>query len=154
MELEREVDFCLEAQTPEDARALLAHPERALARLGVFRDLELSGRELRGTLVAALALLGEVRFPFRARFEHAGEAATLHPLDAGDEALRAELSGRAWLEGSRVCYRARVRLAAHLPEGEKWGGRAFKKMAEAAFVRTLERTLAGLGRSAGPGLLD
>lgn len=154
MELERDVDFYLEAETPEAARALLAHPERALARLGVFRDLELSGDELRGALVAAFALLGEVRFPFRARFEHAGDAATLSPLETAGEALRAELAGRARLEGSRVCYRARVRLSARLPEGEKWGGRAFKKMAEAAFARTLERTLAGLNRPGEAGLLD
>ncbi|WP_456412892.1 DUF3809 family protein [Oceanithermus profundus] len=154
MELERDVAFCLAAADPAAAQALLERPQEALGRLAVFRDLELSGDELRGALVAPFALLGEVRFPFRARFTTRGETASLEPLDPGADDLAAELSGRARREGSQVCYRARVRLRVRLPEGEKWGGRAFKKMAEAAFARTLERTLADVNRGAHGGLLD
>jgi len=154
VELERNVSFCLDAADPEAARQLLARPDRALARLAVFQDLELNGEELTGALVAPFALLGEVRFPFRSRFTQSGETARLDACETGDGDLTAELAGRARVEGARVCYRARVHLRIRLPEGDKWGGRAFRKMAEAAFARTLERTLAAVNRSADGGLLD
>jgi len=154
VELERDVAFCLDTPNPEEARELLTCPDRALARLAVFRDLELNGEELTGALVAPFALLGEVRFPFRSRFTQSGETARLDACETGDGDLAAELAGRARLEGARVCYRARVRLRIRLPEGEKWGGRAFRKMAEAAFARTLERTLASIDATTGKGLLD
>ena len=154
MELEREIAFCLEAASPEEAGRLLARPDRALARLGVFEGLDLRDGVLQGALAATLVILGRVRFPFRSRFEPGETEARLEALAPEGEELGARLSGRSWLDGARVCYRARVRLCAHLPEGEKWGGRAFKKMAEATFARTLERTLAAANRPAGTGLLD
>jgi len=154
VELERNVDFCLNAEAPETARELLVRPDKALQRLPVFRDLHLEGDILEGCLTTTIALLGEVSFPFRARFCFSGETAELHPLESAGGDLHAELAGKARVEGERVCYRASVRLRAHLPEGEKWGGRAFKKMAEAAFARVLERTLTNLDRSESAGLLD
>ncbi|HGY09753.1 MAG TPA: DUF3809 domain-containing protein [Oceanithermus profundus] len=154
MELEREIAFCLEAASPEEARELLAQPDRALARLEAFEDLKLQGDVLQGALAATVALLGKVRFPFRSRFAPGEAGARLEALAPEAGELSARLSGRSWLEGSRVCYDARVRLCARLPEGEKWGGRAFRKMAEAAFARALERTLASTDRRADAGLLD
>ena len=142
MRLERLIECCLPAESPEGARALLADPAAALGRLRVFRDLELSGDVLQGSLAAPFALVGEVRFPFSSRFELAGDSArltALPPPEAGDTA--AELDGLARLDGVRVCYRAEVALELALPQGEKWGGRAFHKMAEAAFERVLARTL-------------
>lgn len=154
MELQRDVSFCLDAASPEEAQVLLAHPERALSRLEVFRDLDLNGAELSGALVAPFALLGEVRFPFRSRFSHGGKEARLEAGEPASKELAAELAGSARVEGARVCYRARVRLHVRLPEGEKWGGRAFRKMAEAAFARTLERTLAAVNQGNHSGLLE
>jgi hypothetical protein len=154
VEIERDVTFCLETGSPEAARRLLARPDEALRRIPVFRNLRLEGDELQGQLTAAFALLGEVHFPFRSRFTLAGAEAGLEDLDPGPHELRARLNGRARLEAHRVCYRARVHLEVRLPEGEKWGGRVFKKMAEAAFERTLERTLAGLIHTENAGLLD
>ncbi|WP_456476239.1 DUF3809 family protein [Oceanithermus sp.] len=142
MRLERDVAFRLETASEEEARKLLVSPQRALAQLPVFQDLRLEGAVLSGALVAPFAMLGEVRFPFRARFTGGREEARLEPLplsEPGD--LRAELAGEARREGAGVTYRARIVLHILLPEGEKWGGRAFKKMAEAAFARTLARTL-------------
>ena len=146
MRLERQISFCLEARDPTEASALLAAPERALARLAVFRDLKLMNGVLSGALAAPFVLIGEVRFPFRSRFELGGDMARLEPEPLANEGdAAAELSGSARTEGNRVCYQARVALELYLPEGEKWGGRAFRKMAEAAFERTLKRTLHEIG---------
>ena len=142
MRLERQISFCLRAEDPAEARSLLAAPERALARLAVFRDLKLMDGVLSGALAAPFALIGEVRFPFRSRFELDGDSARLEPeplADRGDAV--AELGGSARAKGDRVCYQAQVALELRLPEGDKWGGRAFRKMAEAAFEKTLKRTL-------------
>ncbi|WP_457630655.1 DUF3809 family protein [Oceanithermus sp.] len=142
MRLERRVKFCLQAADADEAGRLLAAPQLALARLRVFRDLELEDGVLSGALAAPFVLIGEVRFPFRSRFLLGERTAELTPLPLESEAeSAAELAGTAELAGDRVCYQADVALQLSLPEGEKWGGRAFRKMAEAAFERTLARTL-------------
>ena len=142
MRLERRVQFCLQANDPVSARKLLATPDTALARLSVFKDLTLKDGVLEGVLAAPFVLIGEVRFPFRSRFTLRANEAELTPLpQREDNDTRAVLSGTARLNGDRVCYEASVALQLSLPEGEKWGGRAFRKMAEAAFERTLTRTL-------------
>jgi len=152
MRLEREIEFRLQTRSEEEAQRLLASPLEALGRLQVFRDLSLEGNELSGALVAPFAILGEVRFPFRARFRSAGSDAWLEPLPPDDPAsdLWAELEGQARRERADVAYRARIALHIHLPEGEKWGGKAFRKLAEAAFTRTLTRTLDLLGNPTQP----
>jgi len=146
MELARQVRFCLQAEDPASARRLLEKPEEALGRLRVFRDLTLQGDVLSGVLAAPFALMGELRFPFSSRFSLHNDVGKLTPLpSANDAESAAELAGTARLEGDRVCYEADVLLRLSLPEGEKWGGRAFRKMAEAAFERILNRTLNELG---------
>ncbi len=148
LRLERSLTFCLQAANPQEARRWLQDPTLALSQIKVFRDLELKGGVLSGFMAAPFAIVGEVRFPFRSRFRLEAEAGTLTPI-AADEATSsdtsAELGGRARLEGDRVCFQAELLLRLNLPEGEKWGGRAFRKMAEAAFERTLSRTLHDLG---------
>jgi len=139
--LKRSVHFCLSAGSEAAALELMGQPHHALAKLPVFRELKLENRVLSGFLAAPFALLGEVRFPFSSRFEVAGETARLEPLPATDEELRAELSGKATVQGKEVCYQALIRLDIDLPQGEKWGGKAFRKMAEAAFERVLDATL-------------
>ncbi|WP_457637423.1 DUF3809 family protein [Oceanithermus sp.] len=142
MQLERKVRFCLQAGDPSSAHELLAAPEVALSRFHVFKDLALKDGVLEGVLAAPFVLIGEVRFPFRSRFSLHGSEAELTPLpQQGDGETYAELAGVARASEDRVCYEARVVLQLNLPEGEKWGGRAFRKMAEAAFERTLTRTL-------------
>ena len=148
MRLERSLDFCLQAASASEARTWLQDPVMALSRIKVFRDLKLEGGVLSGYLAAPFALIGEVRFPFRSRFSAGPDSAELTPLEPAEGENRdtaAELGGRAWLEEDRVCYQASLLLEFTLPKGEKWGGRAFRKMAEAAFERTLSRTLQELG---------
>ena len=41
--------------------------------------------------------------------------------------------------GAEIEYRLRVAVHLEVPLGDKWGGRAFAKMAEATAARTLER---------------
>jgi len=144
LRLERSLNFCLQAADSAEAQTWLQDPVAALSRIKVFRDLKLEGNVLSGYLAASFALIGEVRFPFRSRFSASPDSAELTPLEpaAGEKRETvAELGGRARLEGDRVCYQAELALELNLPEGEKWGGRAFRKMAEAAFERTLSRTL-------------
>lgn len=148
MRLERTLNFCLQASNPQEARRWLQDPTLALSKISVFRDLSLKDGVLSGSLVAPFAIVGEVRFPFRSYFNPDDDFAVLTPAeldsDGSGETL-AQLGGRARLDGDRVCYQAELRLHLNWPEGEKWGGRAFRKMAEAAFERTLSRTLRELG---------
>ena len=144
MHLKRSLDFCLQAADSAEARMWLQDPVTALSRIKVFRNLKLDDGILSGHLAASFALIGEVRFPFRSRFSTAADSAELFPLGLPAEQnseTMAKLGGRAWLNGDRVCYQAELELELNMPEGEKWGGRAFRKMAEAAFERTISRTL-------------
>lgn len=122
----------------------LRDPVVALSRIRVFRDLKLESGVLSGYLTAPFALIGEVRFPFSSRFDAVADTAELLPIEPAANAERdtvAFLGGKARLQGDRVCYQAELTLELNLPEGQKWGGRAFRKMAEAAFERTLSHTL-------------
>jgi hypothetical protein len=105
-----------------------------------------------GELVTYTPLIGDLRFPFRSRLQAEAEGrASLVALFPGDEggeppAFWAELSGEGTAVGDALAYTITVRLHAQLPEGEKWGGKALRRMAEAAFQRTISRALETLSQ--------
>ncbi len=141
MRLERRFAFSLKVPTGQ-ARALLLAPERVFADLPGLRNLAREGSLISGRLCGEALLFGEVCFPFRSRLE-TGDRARLVPLPLA-EAFWAELAGEGEVQDDRLVYRGTLILHAHLPEGEKWGGRAFKRMVEAALERTLRRALEAL----------
>ncbi|AEB12344.1 DUF3809 domain-containing protein [Marinithermus hydrothermalis] len=144
MVLEREIELNVPFNGPlQEAKARLLAPEVVFAPVSVLKDLRREGTVVEGRLSTSIALFGEVSFPFRSQLRAEGEAAVLEalPLEAP---FWAELSGRGEARGSHLHYRVRLRVHAEIPEGEKWGGRAFRRLAEATFQRTLERVLAQL----------
>jgi len=132
-------------QLPQPPEHLL-QPERVFAH-EPFGELKRKGMELGGNLHADIPLLGEIQFPFHSRIHLEGrvrlEALPLVPAPA----FWAELSGSAEVIPGGIHYQLHLRIHASLPEGEKWGGKALKRMAELAFERVVSRTLESLASS-------
>ncbi|MDX2003697.1 MAG: DUF3809 family protein [Meiothermus sp.] len=132
---------------PEPPEHLLT-PEKVFAGKPPFGALERDGLELSGELAAEVPLLGEIRFPFKSLIRPEGddrarlEAVILEP----NPPFWAELSGAGRLEGGGIGYELSLRVHAELPQGEKWGGQALRRMAQVAFERSVERVLAQLGQ--------
>ncbi len=133
------------AEPPEH----LLKPELVFSGKPPFGPLEQNAMQLSGSLLAEVPLFGDLQFPFKSRIEPVGtqearlEALSLEPASP----FWAELSGTGRLEASGIHYQLYLRIHAHLPQGEKWGGKALQRMAEAAFERTIERVLLGFGQS-------
>ncbi len=130
--------------------AHLLEPERVFGGKPPFGRLERWGTQLSGELRAEIPLLGEIKFPFRSRIvqEEEGLARLMAwpqmPADSEPQ-FWAELSGLGQIVAGGIQYTLNLRIHARLPEGEKWGGKALRRMAEAAFERTVSRTLEQLG---------
>jgi hypothetical protein len=124
----------------------LFHPEQVFAGRGPFDTLSLQADHLEGILVAEAPLIGEIQMPFESRLIPLGEdRARLEALPLGPPpAFWAELSGEGEARDGKLHYRLHLRLHAALPQGEKWGGKALRKMAEAAFERQMGRAIQSL----------
>lgn len=143
MLLEKEFELKL-TQPPE----YLLKPELVFSDKPPFGLLGRDGERLWGKLHTEVPLFGALEFPFESRLtQPQADKALLEALPIEPSLpFWAELSGSAQLQNNRILYRLHVRIHAHLPEGEKWGGRALQRMAEATFERTLERALTGLAK--------
>ncbi len=135
-------EFELEVEGPQ---SLLNTPERVFARLPGIANLKREDAKLTGELCGEARLLGRFCFPFESEFQ-SGNPARLHPRPLPHERLWAELGGEARAREGRLFYRIRLVLHAELPEGEKWGTRAFRRMAEAALENALNKSLLSLPR--------
>lgn len=134
-------------QLAEPSERLLT-PEIVFSGKPPFGVLERDGSEVSGMLLAEVPLFGDLKFPFKSRIEALDtdraklEAIPLEPAPP----FWAELSGTGQLEATGIRYKLQLRIHAHLPEGEKWGGKALQRMAEAAFDRAIDRVLLGFGQ--------
>ncbi len=142
MDLEHRFAFRL-AAPPDKARDLLFAPERVFSPLPGLEGLQREGDRFRGRLCGEAPIFGKICFPFESRL-FGREKAELDPIPLEKEPFWAELGGVGEAEGSELYYRIRLVLHAHLPAGEKWGGRALRRMVEAALARNLARVLASL----------
>lgn len=145
-----------ELRIPGTPAELLA-PERVFGGRPPFGELRREGEHLLGELVTYTPLMGDLRFPFCSRLHPEGEGRALLVAESPGNhrvahapseprAFWAELSGEGAVVGETLAYTITVRLHARLPEGEKWGGKALRRMAEAAFERTISRALEHLSR--------
>jgi hypothetical protein len=121
----------------------LLKPEAVFAGRGPFGKLVRHGEELHGTLVAEAPLIGEIEMPFRSRLVQLGENRAQLEALAGESPLSfwAELWGQGEAKQGQLHYRLNLRIHAQLPAGDKWGGQALRKMAEAAFERQIDKAL-------------
>ncbi|MDT7919173.1 MAG: DUF3809 family protein [Meiothermus sp.] len=137
MVLEKSFNLRL-AEPPER----LLQPERVFAGKPPFGELTRTGTTLQGYLVAEAPLFGEIHFPFQSRIHPQGITARLEALRLPDPpAFWAELEGHGEVVEGGLVYQITLRIHATLPQGEKWGGRALGRLAEAAFERNVERVL-------------
>ena len=133
----------LRAEPPEH----LLQPERVFAGEPPFGRLVRTGNLLEGHLVAEAPFLGEIHFPFQSRIYPQGTTARLEALPlANPPAFWAELEGHGEVVKGGLAYQLTLRIHATLPQGEKWGGRALARLAEAAFERHLEQVLRRLSQ--------
>ncbi len=145
MEFEHRFAFRL-ATSPEKARRLLFTPERVFSTLPGLEALSREGDLFRGRLCGEAPVFGRVCFPFESRLL-GGERAELEPIPLEAEPFWAELGGVGEADRSGLYYRVRLVIHARLPAGEKWGGRALRRLVEAALRRNLTRALAALPES-------
>jgi len=144
MELKRRFSFSLTTAKGE-GEALLFAPERIFARLPGIKNLQREGERLTGALCGEAPFFGEVCFPFESRlFQNGNGQARLVPITLAGERFWAELAGDGVLNKNELRYQVELTLHAELPSGEKWGGRAFRRMVEAALARHLGRALDAL----------
>ncbi|GIW27312.1 MAG: hypothetical protein KatS3mg070_0675 [Meiothermus sp.] len=126
---------------PEPPEHLL-QPERVFAGKPPFGELTRRDTTLEGYLVAEAPLFGEIQFPFHSRIHPQGLAARLEALPLPEPpAFWAELEGHGEVVEGGIAYQLTLHIHATLPQGEKWGGRALGRLAEAAFERNVERVL-------------
>lgn len=134
-----EKSFCLRIAGPP---ANLWAPERVFAGKPPFGALGRRGSLVEGHLLAEAPFLGQIQLPFRSRIETRGPVARLVALSLPEQPrFWAEPEGEGHAVEGELVYRLTLRIHAELPEGEKWGGRALRRMAEVAFDRSVERVL-------------
>jgi carbon monoxide dehydrogenase subunit G len=126
----------------EDAVAFLRDVRRSLSRVSFIRNLRLEGENLSADLAVDVPFLGQQLLDFHSRLVTHADGANLVGLEG---------SGRAWAmvsgegrvdtapEGSRIVYALFVAVFVALPSSEKWGGKAFEKMAQATAEKAVER---------------
>ncbi|WP_117237130.1 DUF3809 family protein [Thermus sediminis] len=112
-----QLELCLNGEGPKDLP------------LEVFWE----GDVLKGTLRQENPILGEILLPFQSRLE--GQRLTPLPLPPPSLAVRGEVRPR----GEGLLFRLEVALV--LPEARNWGERAFFRLLQAVFLRTLEKAL-------------
>lgn len=126
----------------------LLKPEQVFASKPPFGELTRQDTTLLGYLVAEAPLFGEIHFPFHSRIHPQGNAARLEALPLTEPpAFWAELEGSGKVVEGGIDYQLTLRIHATLPQGEKWGGRALGRLAEAAFERNVERVLERLAKT-------
>lgn len=142
MRIEETLQFKIGASDLDEAQKLLATPEATFAHLPGLEALRRDGQILKGKLCGHAAIFGRICFPFASRLV-LGEETKLLALPL-EESFWAELAGTGRARPDGVIYQVKLTLHLELPQGEKWGGQAFRRMAEAAMQRTLRRALAAM----------
>ena len=126
----------------------------SLSKVTFMRDLETSGdtdgeegERVRARIPVNAALFGQQELAFESRLLPTPRGAVLRSVPL--ETLRpgwAEVSGEAEVRphpgGSHVSYRFDIAIHLHLPEPERWGGRALLKMIHFTAERVLEAIIA------------
>ena len=143
MKLEVEREFVLAYPgPPQQAIAFVQNVPVSLAHVPFIRGLRLEGTDLSADLRIDAPIIGEQRLDFHSRLEPTNDGAKLIALERSGKAW-AKVSGQAHItpEGANSSIRYQLRIVVHLelPVADRWGGRAFEKMAHATAQRSIER---------------
>ncbi len=141
LEVDRQFDIPFPGGV-DDGIAFIRDVKKSLENVSFIRNLRVEGNEVFAHLRIEVPFLGERLLDFRS---------TLEPVPDGANLIAQKLEGKFWAavngEGrvsatgatSSIHYHLRAEVHLELPVAEKWGGRAFAKMAEATAQRTIER---------------
>jgi carbon monoxide dehydrogenase subunit G len=141
LEVDRQFDIPFPGNV-EDGIAFIRDVKKSLENVSFIRNLRIEGNNVFAHLRIEVPFLGERLLDFKS---------TLVPVPDGANLIAQKLEGKFWAavngEGrvsstgatSSIHYHLRAEVHLELPVAEKWGGRAFAKMAQATAQRTIER---------------
>jgi hypothetical protein len=128
--------------TSEQAIAFVQNVPISLAHVSFIRNLRLEGSDIFADLRIDAPIIGEQHLDFHSRFETTDDGARLNALERTGKAW-AEVAGQAHVTpdgaASSIRYLLRIVIHLELPVTDRWGGRAFEKMAHATAQRSIER---------------
>lgn len=150
MIIEVSQDFTLPyPSTLEHAVLYLTDVQKSLAQVRFIRDLQISGKQIYANLIVDVPVLGEQKLDFHS---------ILEPHRTGANLLAQERTGRAWAavagqgsavqnaNGTQILYALQIAVHLELLVGDKWGGKAFEKMARATAQTAIQRLTLEFGR--------
>jgi Protein of unknown function (DUF3809) len=146
LEVEREFVLAYPG-TSEQAIVFVQNVPVSLAHVSFIRNLRLEGADIFADLRIDAPIIGEQNLDFHSRLETTDDGARLIALERTGKAW-AEVAGQAHVtadtghaDGANSSIRYLLRIVVHLelPVTDRWGGRAFEKMAQATAQRSIER---------------
>ena len=145
----------LHPSSPLEAIQYVRDVQQSLSRVSFIKNLRLEGQVVTADLAVDVPFLGQQLLDFQSRLEPHPDGASLIGL---------EKSGRAWamgggqarvspaLQGSSIEYALEITVFIALPSSEKWGGKAFEKMAQATAEKAIERLTLEFPRGVAAGI--
>jgi hypothetical protein len=143
-------NFVLEYPNSLEAAVLyLCDVQKSLAQVPFIKNLRLEQHHVYADLVVEVPVLGQQRLDFHS---------ILEPHSTGANLIAQALQGKAWAEVSgqgqaiqteqrvEIHYALQIIVHLELPTADKWGGRAFEKMAQATAKTAIERMTKEFGQ--------
>jgi carbon monoxide dehydrogenase subunit G len=128
--------------TPAEAIAFLRDVGQSLSGVSFIKNLRVEGSDVFADLAVDVPFLGEQRLDFHSRLEARDDGADLIGLERDGKAW-AKVSGEGRVtpiaDGASIQYALHIIIFIALPSSEKWGGKAFEKMAQATAAKAIER---------------
>lgn len=156
MNIETIQNFVLEyPNSLSDAILFLTDVQQSLAQVQFIKGLELKENHVYADLVVEVPVLGTQRLDFHS---------ILEPHSTGANLIAQPLQGKAWAEVSgqgkavqmnnqvEIHYALQITVHLELPSADKWGGRAFEKMAQATAKTAIERLTKEFGHGVQMGM--
>ena len=116
--------------------------EKSLSRVSFIKNLRLEGQLVTADLAVDVPFLGQQLLDFTSRLEPHSDGASLIGIEKSGKAW-AMVGGQARVSpaphGSSIEYALHITVFIALPSSEKWGGKAFEKMAQATAEKAIER---------------
>jgi hypothetical protein len=139
----------------QQAILYLTNVQKSLAHVPFIQGLRLIGNQVYADLVVDVPVLGQQRLDFHS---------VLEPHKSGANLIAQPLQGKAWAEVSglgsavqtnqevEIHYALSIIVHLELPNADKWGGRAFEKMAQATARTAIERMTREFGHGVQMGM--
>jgi hypothetical protein len=141
LEVEREFVLAYPGSSAQ-AIAFVQNVPVSLAHVSFIRNLRLEGSDVFADLRIDAPIIGEQHLDFHSQLEPTTDGAKLIALERTGKAW-AEVAGQAHVSAntaaSSIRYQLRIVIHLELPVTDRWGGRAFEKMAHATAQRSIER---------------